>query len=83
MPASKNRLQGLLARVGRLFGQSAARHARRVSLPVEEMKEPVMFNVANVKAAASPDLLTPDNAVMLFVDHQPQMFFGTGSGDRT
>ncbi|MBO1414767.1 hydrolase, partial [Streptomyces sp. FH025] len=33
-------------------------------------------------ATPSPDLLTPDNAVMLFVDHQPQMFFGTGSGDR-
>jgi nicotinamidase-related amidase len=41
-----------------------------------------MFNIANVKAAPSPDLLTPDNSVMLFVDHQPQMFFGTGSGDR-
>jgi nicotinamidase-related amidase len=40
-----------------------------------------MFN--HVKAAPSPDLLTPDNAVMLFVDHQPQMFFGVGSGDRT
>ncbi|MGW9031765.1 hydrolase [Streptomyces sp. NPDC055722] len=42
-----------------------------------------MFNFHSVKAAPSPDLLTPDNAVMLFVDHQPQMFFGTGSGDRT
>jgi nicotinamidase-related amidase len=45
-------------------------------------KEPVMFNIANVKAAPSPELLTPDNSVMLFVDHQPQMFFGVGSGDR-
>ncbi|MEV6024196.1 hydrolase, partial [Streptomyces sp. NPDC052036] len=42
-----------------------------------------MFDIANVHAAPSPDLLTPDNSVMLFVDHQPQMFFGTGSGDRT
>ena len=42
-----------------------------------------MVNIAEVTAAPSPDLLTPDNAVMLFVDHQPQMFFGTGSGDRT
>ncbi|MEW2163387.1 hydrolase [Streptomyces sp. NPDC007084] len=33
-------------------------------------------------AAPSADLLTPDNAVMLFVDHQPQMFFGVGSSDR-
>ncbi|MDQ1006712.1 nicotinamidase-related amidase [Streptomyces sp. V4I23] len=40
------------------------------------------FDLDNVSAAPSPDLLTPDNAVMLFVDHQPQMFFGTGSGDR-
>ncbi|MGV9346175.1 hydrolase [Streptomyces spiralis] len=42
-----------------------------------------MVDFAQVKAAPSPDLLTPDNAVVLFVDHQPQMFFGTGSGDRT
>ncbi|MGW2396952.1 hydrolase [Kitasatospora sp. NPDC001664] len=41
-----------------------------------------MFDPAQVTAAPSADLLTPDNAVMLFVDHQPQMFFGTGSGDR-
>ncbi|SCG56902.1 Nicotinamidase-related amidase [Micromonospora echinaurantiaca] len=42
-----------------------------------------MTNLANVQAAPSPDLLTSGNAMMLFVDHQPQMFFGTGSGDRT
>ncbi|MEV7174621.1 hydrolase [Streptomyces sp. NPDC093224] len=42
-----------------------------------------MFDITRVHAAPSADLLTPDNAVMLFVDHQPQMFFGTGSGDRT
>ncbi|KJS63861.1 hydrolase [Streptomyces rubellomurinus] len=42
-----------------------------------------MVDFATVHAAPSPDLLTPDNAMMLFVDHQPQMFFGTGSGDRT
>ncbi|MFB7949209.1 hydrolase [Kitasatospora phosalacinea] len=42
-----------------------------------------MIDFAQVKAAPSPDLLTPENAVVLFVDHQPQMFFGTGSGDRT
>ncbi|WP_310437499.1 hydrolase [Streptomyces sp. 3330] len=42
-----------------------------------------MFNIADVKAAPSPDLLTPDNSVMMFVDHQPQMFFGAGNGDRT
>ncbi|MET9682884.1 hydrolase [Streptomyces coeruleorubidus] len=42
-----------------------------------------MVDIAEVTAAPSPDLLTPDNCAVLFVDHQPQMFFGTGSGDRT
>jgi hypothetical protein len=42
-----------------------------------------MVDSAQVKAAPSPDLLAPDNAVMLFVDRQPQTFLGTGSGDRT
>ncbi|MGW5371554.1 hydrolase [Streptomyces sp. NPDC004009] len=42
-----------------------------------------MTDVTEVTAAPSPDLLTPDNCAVLFVDHQPQMFFGTGSGDRT
>ncbi|MEU4269888.1 hydrolase [Streptomyces sp. NPDC026092] len=41
------------------------------------------FDLDRVGAVPSPDLLTPDNAMMLFVDHQPQMFFGTGSGDRS
>lgn len=41
-----------------------------------------MFDIAKVQAAPSADLLTPDYAVMLFVDHQPQMFFDTGGGDR-
>ncbi|MFF9147483.1 hydrolase [Streptomyces sp. NPDC014861] len=41
-----------------------------------------MFDITQVKAAASADLLTPDNAVVLFVDHQPQMYFGIGNGDR-
>ncbi|GAA3074427.1 MULTISPECIES: hydrolase [Actinomycetes] len=36
-----------------------------------------------VTAAPSADLITPDNSVFLFVDHQPQMFFGVGSDDRT
>ncbi|MFI2261344.1 hydrolase [Streptomyces tubercidicus] len=42
-----------------------------------------MIDIAEVTASPSPDLLTPDNCAVLFVDHQPQMFFGTGSGDRT
>ncbi|MFD8689668.1 hydrolase [Streptomyces sp. NPDC059651] len=41
-----------------------------------------MFDPTSVQAAPSPDLLTPDNAMMLFVDHQPQMFFGAASADR-
>ncbi|MEU9204761.1 hydrolase [Streptomyces sp. NPDC048332] len=42
-----------------------------------------MADISDVTAAPSPDLLTPGNCAVLFVDHQPQMFFGTGSGDRT
>jgi nicotinamidase-related amidase len=42
-----------------------------------------MTDITEVTAAPGPDLLTPDNCAVLFVDHQPQMFFGTGSGDRT
>jgi nicotinamidase-related amidase len=41
------------------------------------------FNLDNVTAGPSEDLITPDNSVFLFVDHQPQMFFGVGSDDRT
>ncbi|MFF4425531.1 hydrolase [Streptomyces sp. NPDC001549] len=40
------------------------------------------FDLDAVTAAPSRDLLTPDNAMMLFVDHQPQMFFGAASTDR-
>ncbi|MFJ9942077.1 hydrolase [Streptomyces erythrochromogenes] len=40
------------------------------------------LDLASVQAAPSPDLITPDNAMMLFVDHQPQMFFGAASTDR-
>lgn len=39
-------------------------------------------NFDNVTASPSEDLITPENSVFLFVDHQPQMFFGVGSGDR-
>jgi nicotinamidase-related amidase len=41
-----------------------------------------MLDLAGVQAAPSSDLITPDNSMTLFVDHQPQMFFGVGSGDR-
>lgn len=40
-----------------------------------------MVNIAEVIHEPSSDLLTPDNSVVLFIDHQPQMFFGTGSVD--
>ncbi|MFI2761740.1 hydrolase [Streptomyces echinatus] len=42
-----------------------------------------MIDIVGVTPSPSPDLLTPDNCAVLFVDHQPQMFFGAGSGDRT
>ncbi|MFB7510375.1 hydrolase, partial [Streptomyces broussonetiae] len=35
-----------------------------------------MTDIAEVTASPSPDLLTPDNCAVPFVDHQPQMFFG-------
>ncbi|GEC03240.1 hydrolase [Streptomyces spinoverrucosus] len=41
-----------------------------------------MSEASTVLHGPSPDLLTPDNAVFLFADHQPQMFFATGSDDR-
>ncbi|TYP73405.1 hydrolase [Paenibacillus methanolicus] len=31
---------------------------------------------------AKEDLLTPDNSAIILIDHQPQMLFGTQSGDR-
>src|SRR4051812_35278614 len=40
------------------------------------------FNLDNVKAAPSEDLITAENSAFVFVDHQPQMFFGVGSNDR-
>lgn len=39
-------------------------------------------NFENVQAVPSENLITPDNSVFLFVDHQPQMFFGVGNADR-
>ncbi|MGV9311929.1 hydrolase [Streptomyces sp. NPDC003691] len=42
-----------------------------------------MVDIDEVTAAPGPDLLTPENCAVLLVDHQPQMFFATGSGDRT
>ncbi|HEY1972347.1 MAG TPA: hydrolase [Pseudonocardia sp.] len=36
----------------------------------------------NITATPAPSLLTPDNCAVVFIDHQPQMFFGTGSSDR-
>lgn len=40
------------------------------------------FDPANASPTPSEALLTPANCVFLFIDHQPQMFFGTTSGDR-
>ena len=40
------------------------------------------FRPENASPTPSASLLTPDNSVFLFIDHQPQMFFGTGSIDR-
>ncbi|WP_201586471.1 isochorismatase family protein [Psychrobacter jeotgali] len=39
------------------------------------------FNVEQVKAEPSDKLLTPDNTVFMFIDQQPQMYFGLQSHD--
>lgn len=39
------------------------------------------FNVDQVKAKGSDKLLTPDNSVFMFIDQQPQMYFGLQSHD--
>ncbi|WP_424860629.1 hydrolase [Streptomyces sp. MMS24-I29] len=41
-----------------------------------------MVNTQNVKAGPAASLLSPENSVLLMVDHQPQMFFGTTNADR-
>ncbi|MDT0468135.1 hydrolase [Streptomyces gibsoniae] len=41
-----------------------------------------MVNIQDVKPDPAPSLLTPQDSVVLLVDHQPQMFFGTTSTDR-
>ncbi|MFE4801181.1 hydrolase [Streptomyces sp. NPDC056708] len=41
-----------------------------------------MVNTADVKAAPAASLLSPENSVLVMVDHQPQMFFGTTNADR-
>ncbi|MFF9651823.1 hydrolase [Streptomyces sp. NPDC014622] len=41
-----------------------------------------MVNTQNVKADPAASLLSPENSVLLMVDHQPQMFFGTTNADR-
>ncbi|GAA3481918.1 hydrolase [Streptomyces yanii] len=41
-----------------------------------------MVNVQDAKADPAAQLLTPQDSVVVFVDHQPQMFFGTTSTDR-
>ncbi|THJ66743.1 hydrolase [Arthrobacter echini] len=38
-------------------------------------------NINQVKAEPSKQLLTPDNSVFLFIDQEPQMYFGLGSHD--
>lgn len=41
-----------------------------------------MLNTADVKADPAASLLSPQDCVVVLVDHQPQMFFGTTSTDR-
>lgn len=39
------------------------------------------FNIDQVKAEGSDKLITPDNTVFMFIDQQPQMYFGLQSHD--
>jgi nicotinamidase-related amidase len=41
-----------------------------------------MVNVQDVKADPAAQLLSPHDSVVMLVDHQPQMFFGTTNADR-
>lgn len=41
-----------------------------------------MVNIQSVKADPAKQLLSPQESVVLLVDHQPQMFFGTTNADR-
>ncbi|MFK0106923.1 hydrolase [Streptomyces sp. NPDC091217] len=41
-----------------------------------------MVNIQDAKADPAAQLLTPHDSVVVFVDHQPQMFFGTTNTDR-
>lgn len=38
-------------------------------------------NIKDVQPKPSEQLLTPDNSVFLFIDQEPQMYFGLGSDD--
>ncbi|MET9064109.1 hydrolase [Streptosporangium sandarakinum] len=41
-----------------------------------------MGDIANAKPTPAPSLLSPQDSVVVMVDHQPQMFFATTSADR-
>jgi nicotinamidase-related amidase len=41
-----------------------------------------MVNIQAVKADPAAQLLSPHDSVVVMVDHQPQMFFGTTNADR-
>jgi nicotinamidase-related amidase len=42
-----------------------------------------MLDIEQVTPTPSPELLTPDDTIVVLIDYQPQMFFGTGSGERS
>lgn len=41
-----------------------------------------MVNIANAAAEPATSLLSPQDSVVVMIDHQPQMFFSTTSADR-
>ena len=45
-------------------------------------KARIMVNIANAMAEPARSLLSPQDSVVVMVDHQPQMFFSASSTDR-
>jgi nicotinamidase-related amidase len=41
------------------------------------------MSVSDARAVPAQSLVTPDDCVVMLIDHQPQMFFGTSSSDRS
>ena len=68
----------------RLSRNAVARPANELALPAERCRSSELPNGADNMSVNPSDkgLLTPENCTVIFIDHQPQMFFGVASIDR-